>query len=363
MFRWLWLVLFFMMGCEVQPPPAPRPPRLGQLPTLEKFECQRCHSDLQNVGHFPLIQSCTGCHQAILAGRLDATFDLAPQWKTMVKHLVDVPSLQGVDQRLRRDWFVSFIQNPHDIRPALPEMMPRLKVSAAEAEQLADELGLSNDSAEPALGDAERGKTLYVEKACGACHVFSGAAVPVLGPGLPAAPDLRWARERVRRDTLQKWLDDPCAMKSNAVMPDLLTAEQAKDVAAFLLETPLSPTQRGAAPTFLPPLERAVPFREVSDRVFSKICVHCHSRGIDTFPPGDGGPGGTGGFGFAPRTIDFTTEDAAKRVAGRIGRHLRARHLETWGQVDPEVRGMPLGLPPLPLEDIQLIEAWAAHAQ
>ena len=42
---------------------------------------------------------------------------------------------------------------------------------------------------------------------------------------------------------------------------------------------------------------------------------------------------------------------------------IEARHAEEAGRPDPAVRGMPLGLPPIPLEDIQLVESWIAQGR
>jgi hypothetical protein len=40
---------------------------------------------------------------------------------------------------------------------------------------------------------------------------------------------------------------------------------------------------------------------------------------------------------------------------------LMARHAEVRGHQVEGVRGMPLGLPPMSLEDIQLVESWIAQ--
>ena len=48
------------------------------------------------------------------------------------------------------------------------------------------------------------------------------------------------------------------------------------------------------------------------------------------------------------------TSDGTPRLVAA----LMARHAEVAGEPNPEVRGMPLGLPPLPIEDIQLVVTW-----
>ena len=78
-------------------------------------------------------------------------------------------------------------------------------------------------------------------------------------------------------------------------------AEQ-RDLAAYLLLTPLAPIEPARFER-LPPLERPVGYEEVSARVFRRTCWHCHSD--PSYAIGDGGPGNTGGFGFAPRGINL----------------------------------------------------------
>jgi hypothetical protein len=138
------------------------------------------------------------------------------------------------------------------------------------------------------------------------------------------------------------------------------------------------------APTRLPVLERRVAFEEVKARVFRKTCWHCHSE--PDLALGDGGPGNTGGFGFKGRGlsfVDYTTissgsvgDDGNRRsifkpiaVEGfsepvpRLLAHLLARQIEEAGGEVPGIRGMPLGLPALSPEDIQLVESWIAQGR
>ena len=84
----------------------------------------------------------------------------------------------------------------------------------------------------------------------------------------------------------------------------------------------------------------------------------------------------TGGFGFKPRKIDFSSYQGiqsggidrnGERVSlfaptaeglPRLVAALVARQREEVGQVSPDVRGMPLGLPPVTPEQLQLVESW-----
>lgn len=59
------------------------------------------------------------------------------RWKACDYQLEVVPSLTGLEHRLRRDWLIEFLQRPHDLRPDLPATMPRLRVSPEEARAIA----------------------------------------------------------------------------------------------------------------------------------------------------------------------------------------------------------------------------------
>lgn len=322
---------------------------------VDRFECARCHEDVPGAAAIPLSRGCADCHRAIRAGDPDgiwARADVA-RWKTVVSHYVEVPSLNGVNRRLTREWFVTWVQNPHDLRHGLEDQMPKLPLTAEDAEQLATELGLTPAQREPEMfGDAVVGRQLYQDKACGACHTFETVAA---SPS--AAPDLRHVVERFRRENLVAWLDDPKSLKSDTSMPDLLDEHQARHVAAYLLETAVSAPEQ-PAPFVAAVVDQPVGWDEVYRRVFSRTCIHCHSDGSETFARGDGGPGSTGGFGYAGKKLHFSDEDVAWSFRSRIVEHLEARQRE-WAGRPSDTLGMPLGLPPVSAQELALVRAWA----
>jgi hypothetical protein len=194
------------------------------------------------------------------------------------------------------------------------------------------------------------------------------------------APDLRHARERLRASELVTWIEDPVAAKASTLMPKLsLTKQEALDAAAFIMTAPLLEPETTPVPAALPVTDEQVKWAQVYERVFGKVCRHCHSDPNEVI--GDGGPGYIGGFGFPQRKLDLSTyqgaqsgslDDAGKRRSvfkanehgmPRIVAHLWARHAEVAGKPVEGVTGMPLGLPPLPVEDIQLIETWIARGR
>jgi hypothetical protein len=155
-----------------------------------------------------------------------------------------------------------------------------------------------------------------------------------------------------------------------------LTPEERRDLASFVLEAPLAEPVTSRPPERLPLLERHVTFSEVEQRVFKKVCWHCHSDPVPV--GGDGGPGNTGGFGYKGRGIDLGSLPSIKRGghdshgpidllakdasgAPLLVQAMLARHVEVGGGEVPGLLGMPLGFRPIPLEDIQLVETWIAQ--
>ncbi|MBM4358424.1 MAG: c-type cytochrome [Deltaproteobacteria bacterium] len=370
---------------------------------VAQYECRRCHEGT-GLAAEPLTRHCVSCHTKVMAGGFDER-PKAAEWKQHVAHLSVVPSLHAAGRRFDRGWLVRYLLEPHDLRPALTQAMPRLPLSREQARDIATylaSLGPDERAAQPEAsgeGNPERGRAVMDAMQCGSCHRMTGvkplAAATPLGPEAPTtyqrsaeekrpavilAPDLKYTRERMRRERLVAWLLDPAAMKTDTLMPKPgLTPEQAQDVAAYLLGAALEPAPSPAVPAPLPNLDRRVPYEEVAKAVLDVTCRHCHGNPDEAI--GDGGPGNTGGFGFRKRGINFTSyehaqggylDDAGKRHSlfepmpdgtPRLVAALWARHREVAGKPDPTVRGMPLGLPPLPPEQIQLVATWVAQGR
>ena len=168
-------------------------------------------------------------------------------------------------------------------------------------------------------------------------------------------------------------------MKPDTRMPNFdLSREDALDIAAYVLTAELTPAKDHAFAR-LPVLTRRVSFDEVNSKVFSRTCHHCHTDADAA--GGDGGPGNTGGFGFAPRGVSFSSHasilagylDAAGQRRSlfepladgtpRLVAALLARHAEANQTPNGAVRGMPLGLPALSGEEIQLVETWVSEGK
>lgn len=361
----------------------------------ERYQCARCH-EVPRLAQPTQKQRCFGCHDDLLGGRLEAPPEVLDSFVPHIADLRRAPSLDGAGRLLRPEWLVAFLQAPHDLRPSMVAMMPRLAIARHEAIDLAAWLGEGAAPA-PALavttGDVERGRQAYLARGCAGCHAFAGAGVPEPSPlprgaargehdapAVELAPDLRHARVRLRPELVATWIRAPASLRPATLMPNLGIAEaEAADLAAFVLRAPLAEPEPSPPRPRLPLLERPVSFAEVEQRVFRRSCWHCHSQ--PAYGAGDGGPGNTGGFGFAGKRIDLSSYEAI--LGGYVGDDgqraslfarapggdaplvvaaMLARAEELAGRSGP-VRGMPLGLPPLEPEQIQLVESWIAQGR
>ncbi len=354
---------------------------------IARFECARCHRLPPALGKAATrSQDCRGCHARIVEGHIGTEQERAT-WRPKVEELADIPSLLRTQGRLRRSFVESFLLNPHDQRPALRPTMPRLPLTQAQAKTIATALTSSTPSS--VAGNHDNGKALFGAYGCGFCHAFTGANAPppqgdaaakaatsagkTLGQAMRLAPDLSHTRDRLEPAFIARFLVEPVHEKPDSLMPTLgVSAEDANDLAAYLLQAPLA--QKSATPKTPMPktLTTTVRYADVKARVFDVLCIHCHQT-----PDGkqnDGGPGVAGGFGFAARGLDLMREEtfharglfAPVDAAGglpRIAAALWARHEEVAGRRVKGVTGMPLGLPPLSLDDIALVTTWAQQQQ
>lgn len=359
---------------------------------LDRFECVRCHH-LSNKPGISQDQSCVNCHQGVLRGEYDNRFSEATvaRWKSHIQHLVIVPSLREISLRLRRDWTESFLRSPSLVRPHLGAMMPRLKLSESDVQEILAILYTPSHSDKnlvlPTLPDESTvsGESVYREQGCQSCHEFSGV-LPRLGSNgmqdfrslsenVRLAPDLRLVRKRMSKQNFLRWIRNESQFRDEKLMPKyLLLPEQESALIQFLFSYPLKEEPPFVAFQPLPLLSRDVFYPEIEARITKRLCWHCHSKPIPR--TGDGGPGNTGGFGFEGAGLDLGSYEGilqgskrrtrefqsilAKESSGipRVIEHLIARHSEIQGRQNEKYLGMPLGLPPLPADDIQLFWSW-----
>nr|WP_236673251.1 cytochrome c [Comamonas sp. JC664] len=252
-----------------------------------------------------------------------------------------------------------------------------------DAELIADFFGVTEEESEaPESGDAAAGQALYEKNACASCHFRGDAPLASLRYGAPEfravsarrrAPDLRHVRSRMSLAQLRRWLRDPQGVLPGTEMPTFaFTPKEVDDLAAFL-RAPVPEAASAPRARYTPRLlEREVRYAEVARKLTSHLCFHCHS---DSRRAGDQGPGNSGGLGYDGVSLDLATREGIVRGLRRDGKFrglpdrledgtprlvasLIARHAEWDGHAQPGVLGMPLGLPPLPDEDIDLLFTW-----
>jgi len=360
-----------------------------------RYGCASCHQDVG--APVSAGRSCVGCHQRVVAAPRSA-FGRQPR----VEHYVHAPDLRRVTRRLRERYLVRFLQDPHDVRPRMEETMPRLPVTEADARAIvaflregAGELAVPRGPA-PDMANVARGRDVFRRAGCAACHEVGnldlGVRLPpeaLAGLARPAieAPNLRFVRDRMDPDVALAWIRDPRSVDPESQMPaPELGAEDARAVRDFLfLASAGAPATPPPTPTreSLAPLGRIVRYADVRV-LFQRSCIHCHAHADAR---------AASAFGFAPSSLDLSSAEGVRAgvllpdgtrrsiltpdgsgVPPLLSRLLR-RHEEAVRDVtapgrDPlgpvaravpvEPPGMPLGLPPLSIDDLRTIATWIA---
>jgi hypothetical protein len=361
---------------------------------LQRLECTRCHQ-VSGVKPPPIEKSCIGCHQAIKKGDYDSQYGFfrTRKWRSNIQHLVEAPPLSSISRRLARSWVEEYLKNPHIVRPQLGASMPRLRLSDQDIREVLDALYSGDKQSAPEIQGPRQlpqntpstEPLLLSSRGCLGCHSIEDASLEnyvtwrdwnSLPLAVRMAPHLGLTKVRMQREQVRAWLKDPQSIQPGTLMPHphLSEGEQESIVQEIFSLATKIPQARTASP--VAPLSRKVTFDEVSSRVLKRICWHCHSDPSGN--KGDGGPGNTGGFGYAGAGLDLGTYEGIMRGArGKDGltrsvlagtaespgvplivQHLLARRNEVAGEAPSATLGMPLGLPPLPDEEIALLWAW-----
>ena len=308
---------------EAAAPPAPDPLEAAAPADLVahgkelvgKYECSRCH-EIEGIEAATLELNCALCHQQIRAGTFTADRKNLPHYQKRVKSLIDVPKLEGTG-RLRRSWLASFLPDAHDLRPNLAATMPRFEMPAEDAEAIAAFLVPEAEQDRPELGDATKGRPS--SRGRGACRATASAvrrpsrrprsrpsspptstparssspptfASPVTACALPTS----WRGSKIQGDQGQHLDAQP--LRDRRRGPGCGGVHPASGARADRIPVDPAAAQK--------PTER-VTYQHVYDRVFGKICRHCHSDPDEVI--GDGGPGYIGGFGFRQRKLDLSS--------------------------------------------------------
>jgi len=301
--------------------------------------------------------------------RAKAIFPKWERYENNVATYLAVPSLSAAMARLEPEWVGEYLSDPHDLRPTMPETMPRFDLDAHQLSVLVtafdDAQFNAPTTALPSRDRVVLGAEVFERQGCPSCHTFGSLHQ---GPGIPAAPDLAHTRRRMTPDMTAAWISDPRAVSPDATMVSLgLSEEEVLAVRDYVLMANPKGRQPGALGPLPAPATTPVTWAMVEERVFGKICVHCHMD--PEANQGRRGPGNAGGFGWEETGIQLETREGVMAVADAIPDALQRRREEAVrdsvepGEAPaslqrPRLPGMPLGLPPIPDEDIALVLGW-----
>jgi cytochrome c2 len=264
----------------------------------ERFQesaCIKCHHDVTELGEHPkfgasapkaykgynLIRKygCFGCHEihGFDGGNaIGPDMRLEPQTAEQEQRIVDDPkqhtgkfrkvgpSLRHVAAKTSADFIAYWTEIPGRFRPTtkMPQFfnLSNQGDEAAQSYQKVELAGIASvlingsepiDLLKPEAGykaNAERGKTLFTERGCLACHQHS--AVP--GTTAEFGPNISDIHKKVNRnkddnsfsDWLYTWVKEPSRYHARSKMPNLYldpykkgddTIDPAADITAFLL--------------------------------------------------------------------------------------------------------------------------------
>jgi mono/diheme cytochrome c family protein len=256
-----------------------RDPLLSKHPP-EKFGCTPCHGgqgaavNSVKVAHGevrfwehelrrgPEVQAgCISCHVDL---RMDDAETIArgeqlfEQLGCVGCHLVEGygdlgrvgPYLRRVDAKVRPEWLVDWVENPHEFRPRT--RMPNFMFDRSEATAIsAYLLSSSKEESEEWLQTHEapagidptnraqvaRGELLVNSLGCRGCHGFApGESPALLGEDKDLAPNLSRVAEKTSARWLFHWLKNPRAYSPDSRMPSLrLSDAETADIVSYLL--------------------------------------------------------------------------------------------------------------------------------
>lgn len=357
----------------------PGTPSTEAVAALTEGNCNLCHA-VPGVPAASRDESCTACHLWIRSTAADPArrakamefFPLWERYEHNVASYLAVPSLDAAMVRLEPAWVASWLADPHDIRPNLDEGMPAFALSKTAIEAIAAEFGRRQvpvpKTSKPSKKNIDAGRARFLTSGCAACHGFGADVLPA--PGIPGAPDLAHTRARMAPDRVVAWIQDPRSIAPSATMPSFgIKAEDAVLIRDYLFLADPGWIEPAAVSPPPEPTTTAVSWDQVEARVFGKICAHCHMDPSLPQNQGRRGPGNAGGFGYPETGIALQSPAQICAVGDRVGPALLQRREEARrDQVRPGEKpisltrdpkpGMPLGLPPLPDEDIALVLGW-----
>jgi len=209
----------------VLPRDAKKEARRPVVPTFERFHASTLGPNV--AGGRLLVQelNCTACHAATDAQA--SAFIPRP-----------APVLDQVGKRTRPEWLMSYLADPHGVKPGtlMPDLIQGLpEAERATAVKALTHLLASTGTLEERSSDAPamvRGKDIFHQVGCVACHAPREKATV---PATSAVP-LGNLAAKSSIPALATFLENPAAIRPSGRMPHLLrNAQEAADTAHYLV--------------------------------------------------------------------------------------------------------------------------------
>lgn len=157
--------------------------------------------------------NCYGCHKIDgVGGALSHAFE---------DQNFGPPYLSREGHRVQTDWLFDFLKNVHPIRSYVKVRMPTFNFKHDELNKLV--MGFQGGSNQPTFeeevkivwepGEREAAQKIWNELACTTCHT-SG-----FNKETPQAPDLHYAKKRLRTSWMEAWISNPQSFLPYTSMP------------------------------------------------------------------------------------------------------------------------------------------------
>lgn len=157
--------------------------------------------------------NCYGCHKIDgIGGALSHAFE---------DQNFGPPYLTKEGMRVQTDWLYDFLRNVHPIRTYVNVRMPTFPFSNEDINKLV--MGFQGGENQPTFigdikvewepGEREAAQKIWNDLACTTCHTLGFTQDP------PQAPNLHYAKKRLRADWMDAWITNPPAFLPYTSMP------------------------------------------------------------------------------------------------------------------------------------------------